>query len=607
SPIPSFTSNLTLACNPATIQFTDFSNPNGGVITNWDWEFGDGTTSTLQNPSHTYSGVGFYTVMLTVTSNNGCQRTVTRTNYIRVVGGVETDFTHIPPPSCQPPYSVTFQNQSSGPGSISYSWDFGNGQTSTATNPVAVYDAPGTYTVSLNAQSNLGCSGSIQHTITISPVGTDFIAPASVCLNQPVNFQNSSTEPPISSLWTFGDGTFSGAINPVKTFLTPGTFNVTVINQYSSCTDSLSKTIVVNDDPQVDFAVSDSTSCEAPFTVQFTDLTVGAVEWLWDFGDGTTSTLQNPSHTYTDFGNYTVTLTASVGEGCSGTITKQQLIRVNPITITLNTPTGGCVPFTYTPEASVQSEDPIVSYTWDLGEPGAIFTGANPPPYTYTSGGTFTITLTVTTASGCSETVSVPGGVLTGTPPTVGFTFAPNDACASDTISFTNTTVTTPGAEVTWYWDFGDGESSTQENPQHVFVDTGLVTVTLIAYNNMCPDSISQDVHTLPPVALFNYTVDCATKQVTFRDTSLVDPNLSPLTYFWQMGDPANTTFNVRNPPPFSYPGPGTYTVTLTVTNGPCEYELSNIVTIADEPATFTIDDNTPCRNEPFTLTASGS
>lgn len=605
SPTASFTSNMTLACAPALIYFIDQSNPNGGTITNWDWEFGDGATSTLQNPTHTYANVGFYTVTLTVTSSNGCRRTITRSNYIRVVGGVETDFTFDPPSSCQPPYSVSFQNQSSGPGSISYTWDFGNSQTSTATNPTATYNAPGTYTVTLQAQSNLGCSGSMEHTITISPVNTDFVAPAAVCLNQPVVFQNNSSEAPLSSLWTFGDGTFSGAVNPVKTFLTPGVYDVMVINEYSTCTDSLTRTVTVNDRPVVDFTTDDSSSCQAPFTVQFTDLTTGAMEWLWDFGDGSTSTQQNPAHTYTAVGDYSVTLTASVGSsGCSASVTRNLLIKIRPTTVSINAPSGGCVPFTYTPAATIQTVDSIVSYLWDLGVPGAVFTGANPPTYTYTSEGAYTVTLTVTTASGCTETVSVPNAVLVGSPPTAGFTFDPQNACASDTISFTNTSVVTPGAEIAWLWDFGDGTTATLENPGHVFLDTGLVTVMLIVTNNLCPDTISQDLTVRPPVALFNYSVDCATRQVTFRDTSLVDPALSPISYTWEMGDPSNTTFNVKNPPPFTYPGPGTYDVTLTVTNGPCSYQTTKSVTIADETAAFTVDDNTPCRNQPFTLSA---
>jgi gliding motility-associated-like protein len=607
APTADFSASLILGCVPSFVNFTDLSSTPVGSITSWEWDFGDGGTSTQQNPGHAYNNIGFYTVTLTVTNSTGCKNTVSKGNYIRILGGVNTDFTYSQTLQCTPPITVNFQNQSSGPGNITYSWNFGNGQTSSLPNPVTTYNSAGTYTIQLNAQSDLGCNGSIQKTITITSTNTDFTGPTNICLNQPVTFQNNSSSQPLSSSWSFGDGTVSAQINPVKTFLTAGTFNVTLVNQYANCIDSATKTVTVNNKPVVNFIASDSTSCLAPFTVQFTDLTAGATSWQWDFGDGNTSSQQNPSHQYSNFGNYTVSLTATTLSGCTNTLIKTTYIKVQPISISLNAPRGGCIPFTYTPQATIQTLDPIVSYLWDLGEPGATFTVANPPPYTYTSAGAFTISLTVTTVTGCTKTVTVPGGVLTGAPPLVNFLASPLNVCASDTISFTDLSITTPGALIGWQWDFGDGTTAALQNPQHVFTDTGAITVTLIVSNNRCEDSLKQVLQVKPPVALFNYKVNCNTGQVTFKDSSLVNPALIPLTYLWQMGDPANTQFTVQNPPPFLYPGPGTYNVSLTVTNGPCSYTTTKPVTIANEPADFSISKNPVCKNELFTLSAINS
>jgi gliding motility-associated-like protein len=607
SPSTNFSANITLGCVPTTINFSDLSSTPVGNLVSWDWDFGDGGTSTQQNPSHTYNNIGFYTVTLTVTSSTGCKNTVSKGSYIRIVGGVTTDFSYVQSSQCTPPVTVNFQNQSNGPGNIIYSWDFGNGQTSTLQNPVAIYIGAGTYTIQLNAQSDLGCSGSIQKTITITNTNTDFNAPTNICLNQPVTFQNNSSSPPVSSSWNFGDGTLSAQINPVKTFLTTGTFNVTLVNQYANCTDSITKAVTVNNKPVVNFIADDSTSCQAPFSVQFTDLTPGATSWQWDFGDGNTSSQQNPSHQYNNFGSYTVTLIVTTSAGCTNTLVKTAYIKVQPISVSLNTPRGGCIPYSYTPQATIQTLDPIVSYSWDLGEPGATFTVANPPPYTYTSAGSFTISLTVITATGCTKTVTVPGGILTGTPPVVNFSASPLNVCASDTISFTDLSTTTPGASIGWLWDFGDGSTSGLQNPQHVFTDTGAITVTLIVSNNRCQDSLKQVLQVKPPVARFNYSINCMTGQVTFKDSSLADPSLTPLTYLWQMGDPGATQFTVQNPPPFVYPSPGTYNVTLTVTNGPCSYTTTKPVIITNEPADFSINRNPVCKNEVFTLSAINS
>jgi PKD repeat protein len=129
APIANFRANITTACAPVTIQFDDLSTipPGAGSITNWLWDFGDGVTSTLQNPTHTYSAVGFYTVSLRITSTTGCQSFGSIGRYIRIVSGIAADFSNTQPATCQAPFTINFQDLSSGPGTLSYIWDFGNG------------------------------------------------------------------------------------------------------------------------------------------------------------------------------------------------------------------------------------------------------------------------------------------------------------------------------------------------------------------------------------------------------------------------------------------------------------------------------------------------
>ena len=608
SPTPNFVADITLGCIPVRVNFTDMSIPNVGTIVSWDWDFGDGATSNAQNPSHTYANTGFYTVTLKVASSTGCTRTISRARYIRVVDGVETNFDFTLSRSCKPPYSVTFQNQSSGPGTISYSWNFGNGQTSIAANPTTVYNAPGTYNVKLNAVSNFGCSGSIQKSVTITQTTTDFTGPSIACLNQPLVFQNNSSEAPDASFWNFGDGTTSAQTNPIKTYLTPGTYNVKMVNFFANCTDSVTKTIIVQDNPTVDFTVDDSSSCAAPFNVQFTDLTPGAASWQWDFGDGTTSTMKNPTHQYTTSGNYTVRLIASTSAGCQDSIVKNELIKIQETSVAINAPQGGCIPFTYTPVATIQTLDSVASYLWSFGD-GTTSTLQNPPPHVYGSTGKYDVSLTITTTSGCTVTADVPEGILTGTPPTVSFTFGPVNACASETIFFDGSTDAPLGATVTWLWNFGDGNTSDEPDPRHEFEDIGSLTVVASVSNNGCVSTTSQTVQVLAPVSDFEYTVDCTTRAINFFNTSKVNAALVPLTYQWDMGDPANTQFTTATPPgPFSYPGPGTYNVRLIVTNGTCaDTMIRPVVIIPEQIADFTISKNPVCKDQPFLLNAINS
>jgi gliding motility-associated-like protein len=605
SPTVNFNADITLGCVPVRVRFTDLSTTPVGTITSWEWDFGDGATSTQQNPTHSFTTTGFYTITLTVTSSSGCKRTVSRGRYIRVVDGVSTNFDFTLPRSCQSPFAVDFRNQSSGPGNVSFNWNFGNGQSSTQQHPTATYNNPGTYTVRLNALSDLGCSGSIEKTITITETSTDFTGPSTTCLGEPVSFQNVSSDVPTASFWNFGDGTSSAQVNPTKTFLTPGTFNVKLINFYNNCSDSVTKTVTVIDKPAVNFNVNDSSFCQAPFTVQFTDVTPGATSWQWDFGDGTSSSQQNPSHQYTTTGNFTVTLIAGTSAGCSDTLTKTEFIKIQEPTISINAPTGGCIPFQYIPEASIQTLDSISSYLWTFGD-GTTSNQQSPPPHNYPTAGSFDISLTVTTDGGCTKTITVPNGVNTGTPPTVDFSFAPSDTCASELISFNGTATTTPGATVEWLWDFGDGTSSRNQSPSHMFEEIGNLNVTLTVSNNGCPGSVTKAINVRPPIANFTYTIRCSDRAVTFTNTSLVDQTITPLTYLWEMGDPANTQFTTAVPPgPFLYPGPGTYNVKLTVTNGNCSYTRTKaILIINDQLADFSIDKNPVCAGQFFNLSA---
>ena len=412
APRASFSANLTTSCIPATIQFSDKStSPPGTTISSWSWNFGDGTSSTAQNPSHTYNNTGFYTVSLQITSSTGCKSTLTVGRYIRIIDGIDAEFAFSQPSTCKPPFLINFVNQSSGPGTLSYTWNFGNGSTSTLQNPNTIYNTPGTYHVQFAVQSNLGCNGFIAKDIVVAGKTTDFTFPSSICVGQSVTFQNNSSPPPVASTWDFGDGTTTSQINPVKTFLAGGTYQVRLINNYGNCIDSVTKTVTVISSPTVDFTANDTVGCDVPFAVQFTDKSPNASSWLWDFGDGTTSTQQNPNHTYTNSGSYDVTLTITLPGGCSNSITKTQYIKVQPMVVTItNAPAGGCAPFTFSPVLSVQSIDSIVSYSWDLGEPGAIY-NVQSPTHTYNSVGNYNIQLTVTTQHGCTKTISIPMGL----------------------------------------------------------------------------------------------------------------------------------------------------------------------------------------------------
>ncbi len=312
NPTVNFSANVTSGCFPLKVQFSDLSSPGvGNTNVTWEWDFGNGTTSTLQNPLATYTTAGLFNVTLKVTNDKGCTKTLSRPNYIAVTAGVDAVFTNTQPTVCTAPASISFTNNSTGPPTLSYLWDFGDGSPFSAVpNPVHVYNTNGTFIVTLIATSTAGCEDTARTTIILGGFNPSFTGPATVCINTPANFVNTSSPLPISSTWNFGDGTPIGTgLSISHIYTVAGSYTIWMYNNYGGCIDSVQRTITVVPDPVADFTAPITSKCEPPLTVNFQDLsTGGAVAWQWDFGDGNTSILQNPNHTYTTYGNFTVTL-----------------------------------------------------------------------------------------------------------------------------------------------------------------------------------------------------------------------------------------------------------------------------------------------------------
>lgn len=329
TPIANFSGAPTIGAPPLDVNFTDLSQ---NTVSTWDWDFGDGNTSTQQNPLNTYTDPGTYTVTLTVTGPGGSDSEI-KTDYITV---------QYAPPICDFTADVT-----SGTATLTvnftdlsvdsvdtWDWDFGDGGSSTEQNPSHDFTTPGTYTVTLNVT---GPGGSDSETKTdyivvhVPPPVADFIGfPTTGSPPLNVNFTDKSSGSIDTWSWDFGDGGTSSLPNPVHQYAGAGNYTVslTVSGPGGDDTETKVNYISVSDlPPTADFS-GNPTSGFFPLLVNFTDLTTGAVnEWKWYFGDGNVSTMQHPAHTYNLSGNYTVSLKAT---GPNGT---DSIARENYITV----------------------------------------------------------------------------------------------------------------------------------------------------------------------------------------------------------------------------------------------------------------------------------
>ncbi len=579
-------------CTPYKIQFTDISLAASGTANiAWNWDFGDGTQSTLQNPLHIYRISDNFTVTLRVTNDKGCSKTVTKANIINIIPGVVPSFNNSAPTVCSAPASVDFTNTSSGPGSLTYSWLFGDGGTSAAISPKHTYSASGKFTVSLAISSSLGCSDTLQKDVVIGGFKTDFVVPV-ICIGKNVKFIDSSAPSPVSSLWLFPDGATDTDRNPTHSFSTAGNLNVTLVNNYGTCSDSVTKAISVTASPIADFVSADTVKCQPTLTSNFTNKSNGT-SYLWNFGDSATSTQANPSHNYTKFGTYSVSLVATNAQGCVDSIKKANYIRIQKPIITFpGLPQRGCIPYLASFDAAIDLQDKVVSYKWEFGD-GSTST-LQKPTYTYTKRGNYYVTLTITTNTGCTETFTLKDAIKVGPLPMVDFTVDQTDVCASTVLQFKD--LSTPVDSVNeWKWEFGDGGISGDRNPAYQFADTGTLDVKLTVFNNGCPApplTKKKLVHIKPAIARFEYKPDCTARQ----NYSFTDKSIDAKSWEWDFGD-GSAKVTTQNPGVHIFP-PGfkSYTVSLKVTNGSCDFTSRRVINIIDKTPDFTASSSEGCK-----------
>ncbi len=558
-----FSGNPTSGIAPLNVSFTNSST---GDYDTCSWDFGDGGTSNVcNNPAHNYTSPGIYTISLTVSGDGGSD-VETKADYITVYEPVTAAFSGNPTSGIAP-LNVSFTNSSTGDFDTC-SWDFGDGGTSNVcNNPAHNYTSPGIYTISLTVSGDGGSDVETKadYITVYEPVTAAFSGnPTSGIAPLNVSFTNSSTGDFDTCSWDFGDGGTSNVCNnPAHNYTNPGIYTVSLTVSGDGGSDVETKADYITVYQPVTAAFSGNpTSGIAPLNVSFTNSSTGDFDTCsWDFGDGGTSNVcNNPAHNYTNPGTYTVSLTVT-GNGGSDPETKTSYIVVYQEAVSdfSASPTVGIAPLlvSFTNNSSGDYD----SCSWDFGD-GATSTNCSNPSHNYTSGGVFTVSLTVT-GNGGSDTRTKVDLITVYTKSTANFSANPMYGFDPLDVNFTNLST---GDYDTCLWDFGDGATSnTCGNPSHTYMNLGEHTVSLTVNGDGGESTETKVDFIIVYQSAFAQFSAAQTEGINSLFASFTNQsggNISDCT--WDFGDGVivNTCSNQNH----LYASPGFYTVALTIT-----------------------------------------
>lgn len=563
-------------CSPAEVYFEDQSL--GARV--YLWDFGDGNTSDLDsdvvhefNQPHD-AGIGWFTTTLTVNNRHGCYDTYSKDIkvYPLVTASFRGDLD-----GCHP-LNVEFIDMSLG--ADTYQWSFGDGNYSNENEPENLFFNNShvdieEYTVNLTTTSEFGCQDSVERIVTVYPKPkSEFtLDEFEGCSPLNIRFNNLSIGND-SNLWNFGNGTSDNSANVFyRTFENqsnnPVNFDVSLIAEnIHGCTDQSNQTLLVFPEVTASFTTEsgEMAGC-TPLNLDFINNSQLANEYFWDFDDGVTSTTMNPSHLFVTTDNqektYDVVLEANSEYGCIDIKEERITVYAKPIADFFVTPYEQFYPST-TVELSNLSSAGDWQFEWDMDD-GYSFTTYDREDFEYTYEWTegdyqtryYNISLLASNPY-CNDTITKE--IMIKAPhPVVGFSPSAQ-GCPPFVVQFNNQTL----YGMDFFWDFGDGSTSTEENPEHVFEDPGRYLVKLVVEGEGGLDSAFQAITVFnPPIA--DFRVEPPEVQLPYESVRMINLSSLGATFEWDFGD-GTVSFDYE--PEHYYPEAGSYNITLTVGSG---------------------------------------
>ncbi|HPP78006.1 PKD domain-containing protein [Methanospirillum sp.] len=605
-----FSSNPITSCLPpvfpVTYSFTTNQTMNGYSKPDYyNWSFDDGTpNATTRDTSHVFNLPGVYNVTLT-TLNTTHDISQSERKQISVTG-LYANFTADKLIGYQNTTGENIRvnftsNQTDVFGATYYHWDFGNGGSSIQPNAYAIYNQPGSYVVNFTVGNSCNQFNSTQKTITIieRPIANFDYSPKYGTFPLQVQFTDLTTDSPNQWEWNFGDGSPTVTDrNPIHTYALPGTYLITQVVRnttvYPIWTNTMYKSIVLTEGFNASFTSNKSRGV-SPLTIQFTDTSQPSsliTNWSWDFGDQGKNTQKNPVHTFFGAGNYVVNLTVwNITTGAMGSA-ESTIEVVEPIypdfmpnrTVRMNVSEG--VQFT---DLSIGN---ITEWHWDFGDGN--WSDEQNPVHIFPEFKEYLVNLT--TYNWYYEDISSVNYTLNVTEmraPVADFSAEPTTVNTQDIVYFTSHV---QGPDVnSYYWDFGDGQTSTGINPSHQYQIPGKYDVSLRVTNPFGEDTAKKSQYIsvrglIPSFITVPAGWAVVNTPVTFIDTS----KGAPVQWHWDFGDGTLGT-SPTNITTHTYTNTGTYTVNLTVTNWqPITASTSQQITIVNKTVPQGVDFEVP-------------
>ncbi len=599
-PVANFT--YTNACDLDDVTFSSTSSVSSGTIDQYSWDVqNDGIVDYItSNGNHTYPADGSYDIQLIVESNNGCSDTITQTITVYPLPIADFNFTN----ACDNQNVILSSTSTVSSGAISqHLWDVENDGVIdyTASNISHIFPSAGNHTVSLIAISENNCRDTISQTITIFPLPAADFNFTNACDQDEVTFSDTSTISSGTIIQTLWDIENNGSIdyttnNGTHTFQNDGVHNITLIAiSNNNCRDTITKPVTVYPLPAANFTFSNACNQEDVTFNSTSTVSSGTIDqYFWDVqNDGVidfTSSVGN--HTYPSDGNYDIQHIVETNFGCRDTIV--QTITVFPLPIANYSFINACdnESLTFNSLASITSGT-IVQTFWDVQNDGSIEYNSTNGNHTYPSHGRYDLTQIVVSNNGCYDTITQE--VIVYPLPLANWNTTP--VCEGISTIYNNTsTITNVDNDMitSWNWTFGDGTTSTLQNPTHTFNNENVYTTQLIATSNYgCKDTFINSATVWPlPVVNFSPTDVCLEFLTDFQDLSTISNTYTSNSinqWEWSFGDLTGVTMNNQNPS-YAYLNDGNYNAKLIVTsNHGCKDSATLIVTVHPKPvASFT-------------------